>query len=49
MFDHSPEVCACVPPPVCGPVCDIFCEFGNVPDANGCPTCRCNPPPTPKS
>ncbi len=30
----------------CGPVCDIYCEYGNVPDANGCPTCKCNPPPT---
>jgi hypothetical protein len=31
--------------PVCGPVCNIFCQFGNVPDANGCPTCACNQPP----
>ncbi len=30
----------------CGPVCLIFCEFGNVKDANGCPTCKCNPAPT---
>jgi hypothetical protein len=30
---------------VCGPVCAIFCEFGNVLDDHGCPTCRCNPPP----
>ena len=29
----------------CGPVCAIFCPYGNVPDANGCPTCKCNPPP----
>jgi len=29
----------------CGPVCAIACEFGNVLDANGCPTCACNPPP----
>ena len=28
--------------PTCGPVCDIFCPFGNVPDENGCPTCRCS-------
>jgi hypothetical protein len=34
------------PPPVCPPVCDIFCANGNVLDANGCPTCQCNPPPT---
>jgi hypothetical protein len=47
-FDSSPSVCACVPgkPPVCGPVCDIYCQYGNVADANGCPTCGCNPPPT---
>jgi len=46
-FDSSPAVCACVPakPPVCGPVCDIYCQYGNVLDANGCPTCGCNPPP----
>ncbi len=29
----------------CGPVCDIYCEFGNVLDANGCPTCACKPAP----
>jgi hypothetical protein len=47
-FDSSPSVCACVPsPPVCGPVCDIFCQYGNVLDASGCPTCQCNPPPNP--
>jgi len=48
-FDSSPAVCACVPiapPPPCPPVCDIYCQYGNVPDANGCPTCKCNPPPT---
>ncbi|HXJ19281.1 MAG TPA: hypothetical protein VMT03_03540 [Polyangia bacterium] len=32
--------------PVCGPVCDIYCAYGNVPDANGCPTCMCKPAPT---
>jgi hypothetical protein len=31
---------------MCGPVCAIYCEYGNVPDANGCPTCKCNPGPT---
>jgi hypothetical protein len=30
---------------MCGGVCDIFCQYGNVLDANGCPTCQCNPPP----
>ncbi|MDX2019916.1 MAG: hypothetical protein SF187_06725 [Deltaproteobacteria bacterium] len=29
----------------CGPVCAIACEFGNVLDEAGCPTCACNPPP----
>ena len=32
-------------PPMCGPVCAIFCPHGNVLDDRGCPTCRCNPPP----
>ena len=32
-------------PPMCGPVCAIFCPNGNVLDDRGCPTCRCNPPP----
>ncbi|CAF2134915.1 unnamed protein product [Rotaria magnacalcarata] len=27
--------------PVCGPVCAIYCRFGNVMDENGCPTCVC--------
>ncbi|XP_065644957.1 antistasin-like [Hydra vulgaris] len=31
--------------PKCGPVCEIFCKYGNVLDVNGCPTCRCNDPP----
>jgi hypothetical protein len=44
-FDASPSVCACVPEkPVCGPVCLIYCEFGNVLDSQGCPTCACNKP-----
>ncbi len=29
----------------CGPVCKIFCQYGNVNDAQGCPTCACNPGP----
>lgn len=29
----------------CGPVCDIFCEYGNVLDNNGCPTCECKKQP----
>lgn len=47
VFDSSPKVCACVavspPPPTCGPVCTIYCQFGNVLDGNGCPTCQCKP------
>ena len=30
---------------MCGAVCDIFCPYGNVLDADGCPTCKCNPMP----
>jgi len=30
---------------ICGPVCDIYCEYGHVIDKNGCPTCACNPSP----
>jgi hypothetical protein len=26
----------------CGPVCAIFCPYGNVLDDRGCPTCVCN-------
>ncbi len=33
--------------PTCPAVCDIYCEFGNVLDENGCETCSCNPPPGP--
>jgi hypothetical protein len=29
----------------CGPVCEIFCPYGNVFDVQGCPTCECNPQP----
>jgi hypothetical protein len=32
-------------PPMCGPVCALYCPNGNVPDERGCPTCKCNPPP----
>ncbi|KAK7088786.1 antistasin-like isoform X1 [Littorina saxatilis] len=34
-----------IPFPRCGPVCLIFCEFGNVLDSRGCPTCRCRDAP----
>lgn len=33
-------------PNTCGPVCEIYCPYGNVLDENGCATCACNPPPT---
>jgi len=51
VFDSSPKVCACVPaepppPPVCGPVCDIYCQYGHALDASGCETCACNAPPS---
>jgi hypothetical protein len=32
-------------PLMCGPVCAIFCPYGNVLDDRGCPTCQCNPQP----
>lgn len=31
--------------PMCGAICDIYCPYGNVLDASGCPTCKCNPMP----
>lgn len=40
-----PPLGACVPHQECPAVCEIACEFGNVVDPNGCPTCACNPPP----
>jgi hypothetical protein len=30
----------------CGPVCAIYCQYGNVLDTFGCPTCVCNSGPT---
>ena len=30
---------------LCGPVCAIYCPYGNVLDDRGCPTCECNPAP----
>jgi len=37
--DSSPDL------HVCGPVCDIYCPYGNVLDNSGCPTCQCKPAP----
>ncbi|XP_076080973.1 uncharacterized protein LOC143051872 isoform X1 [Mytilus galloprovincialis] len=31
----------CKKEPICGPVCLIFCPFGNVLDENNCPICKC--------
>jgi hypothetical protein len=33
----------------CGPVCEMFCEHGNVLDAAGCPTCECRSEPVSNS
>ena len=41
----DPATGKCISDGVCGPVCDIYCDYGNVLDASGCPTCSCNPPP----
>jgi hypothetical protein len=30
---------------VCGPVCAIYCQNGNVLDSSGCPTCQCKTTP----
>merc|ERR1719329_380330 len=41
------EPVACNKPltsPACPPVCFIYCEFGNVMDDDGCPTCSCKEP-----
>ena len=29
----------------CGPICAIFCAYGNVIDEKGCPTCTCKDSP----
>ncbi len=29
----------------CGPVCYIYCQYGNVLNTNGCPTCKCKQSP----
>ena len=58
ILDCAPGMCAATKCPtgmecdpttgkcMCGPVCAIYCEYGNVQDVNGCPTCTCNPPPS---
>ncbi|GAB1603128.1 hypothetical protein Ahia01_000593200 [Argonauta hians] len=34
-----------IKPPRCGPVCMIYCEYGNKVDNNGCPICACKSKP----
>ncbi len=34
-----------IPAPECGPVCAIYCAYGNVLDDKGCPACQCRQSP----
>jgi hypothetical protein len=34
-----------IPSPTCGPMCTIYCPYGNVLDSTGCPTCTCKETP----
>lgn len=36
-----------IPSSECGVTCEIFCEYGNVLDNKGCPTCMCKQAPCP--
>ncbi|CAF3339804.1 unnamed protein product [Rotaria socialis] len=31
--------------PGCGPLCAMYCEYGNVMDSDGCPICQCKESP----
>ena len=42
---EEPVFVGCPAPVVCGPVCEIYCEFGHAIDDSGCELCACNPPP----
>jgi hypothetical protein len=45
-FGQCCDFQGCDQAPTCdGPLCDIFCAYGNKVDANGCELCACNPPP----
>ncbi len=33
----------------CGPVCQIYCKYGNELDKNGCPMCQCKKKPNQSS
>ncbi|CAL1538035.1 unnamed protein product [Lymnaea stagnalis] len=39
------ETCQCQPKKVCGPTCQMYCAYGNVIGADGCPICQCNQEP----
>ncbi|XP_021377889.1 BPTI/Kunitz domain-containing protein 4-like [Mizuhopecten yessoensis] len=30
---------------LCGPICMMYCQYGNVEDDDGCPICQCKPNP----
>ncbi len=36
---------ASIPDPECGPICAIYCQYGNVINEDGCPTCKCKESP----
>lgn len=45
--DGQPTFAGCVGAPAgCGTACEIWCEYGNVLDENGCALCACNPAPS---
>ncbi|KNC80139.1 hypothetical protein SARC_07491 [Sphaeroforma arctica JP610] len=42
---YEEAICLDAGEPECGPVCTVFCEYGNVMDEDNCPTCVCKEAP----